>query len=154
MLCRIRSFLNRPASERFLLIKALFVVVAIRGGLSLLPFPRFHALFERVRAAIGVRRDLMSVPPKAQLVWAVRAASQYVPRASCLTQALAAQLLLERYDYPAHVRIGVARHGEMQGAFQAHAWLESDGAVVIGESEIDFVPLATLDTKPRAARRS
>ena len=149
MLRSIRSFLHRPASERFLLLKALFVVAAIRGGLSLLPFPRFHAIFERVRAAMGVRREITSVPPKALLVWAIRAASYYVPSASCLTQALAAQLLLERYGYPAHVRIGVARRGNIHGTFHAHAWVESDGAVVIGESEIDFVPLTTLDKTPR-----
>ena len=147
MLRCIRSLLLRPPPERFLLIKALLVVAAVRGGLLLLSFPIFQILFERVRAAMGVRREITSVPLKTQLVWAVRPASHYVPGATCLTQALAAQLLLERYGYPAHVCIGVAKSGENQGAFQAHAWLESDGEVVVGESEIDFVPLTTLNKR-------
>jgi hypothetical protein len=53
---------------------------------------------------------------------------------------LAAQLLLEPYGDPAHACIGVARHGDIQGMIKAHARLESDRAVVIGESEIDVVP--------------
>jgi hypothetical protein len=144
MLRRIRSFLRHPASERFLLLKALFVVAAVRVALSLLPFPHFHGLFERVRTAMGVRHDITPAPPKAQLVWAVRAASHYVPRASCLTQAAAAQLLLERYGYPSELHIGVARNGEGGQTFDAHAWLESNGTVVIGESEVSYVSLITI----------
>jgi hypothetical protein len=28
-----------------------------------------------------------------------------------------------------------------EGLIQAHAWLESDGKVIIGESEVAYVPL-------------
>jgi hypothetical protein len=34
-------------------------------------------------------------------------------------------------------------------AFHAHAWLESNGNVIIGESDVPYVPLATLG-KPLA----
>jgi hypothetical protein len=66
-----------------------------------------------------------------RVVWAVELTSRRVPGASCLTQALAAKLLLCRWGVPSHLRIGVAR-GD-QGDFQAHAWLEASGQVVIGD---------------------
>ncbi len=58
------------------------------------------------------------------------------------------QTLFERYGYPVVVHIGVAR-GESAGRdrdrdFQALAWLESDGKVVIGESTVPYTPLTTL----------
>lgn len=59
-------------------------------------------------------------------------ASRYVPAASCLTQALAGQVLLNQHDAPALLRIGVAKNE--QGTFQAHAWVESQGRILIGNS--------------------
>jgi hypothetical protein len=140
----VRSFFLRPPVERLLLIKAWCVVAGVRVALSLLPFPRFQALFGRMRAAIGVRRDTEPLPSIAQLVWAVQWASLYVPHPTCLTQALAAQMLLERCGYPTRLVIGVAPHEKGEGPFQAHAWLESKGVVVIGESAVNYVPLTTL----------
>ena len=61
-----------------------------------------------------------------------------MPRATWLTQALAVQFLLTLYSYPAVVHVGVTKE---EGLIQAHAWLESDGKVVIGESEVAYVPL-------------
>jgi hypothetical protein len=53
-------------------------------------------------------------------------------------------VLLARHGHPALVRIGVVR-GE-GGGVQAHAWVESEGAVVIGGAELDrYTPLAGLE---------
>jgi hypothetical protein len=66
-----------------------------------------------------------------RIVWAVQVASRRIPGASCLTQALAARVLLAKCGIASQLRIGIAR-GE-QGDFQAHAWLETaDGRAVIG----------------------
>ena len=140
----VRSFFHYPPAERLLLIKALCVLAGVRAGLSLLSFPRFQALFGCILATIGVGRDTAASPPIAQLVWAVRCASVYVPHPTCLTQALAAQVLLERFGYPTRLLIGVAPDDKGRTPFQAHAWLESKGVVVIGGSTVDYVPLATL----------
>jgi hypothetical protein len=64
-----------------------------------------------------------------------------------LTQALAAQVLLERHGYPTVVHLGVTRADERQDGFFAHAWLESNGSVVVGASEVPYVPLATLSER-------
>jgi len=142
----LRSFFLRSPAERLFLIKALCVVAGVRVGLSLLSFPHFQALFGRIRAATGVRRDAEAPPSIAQLVGGVRWASEFVPNPTCLTQALAAQLLLERCGYPTRLLIGVAPDEKGKAPFQAHAWLESSGVVVIGESTVHYVPLTTLQT--------
>ena len=68
--------------------------------------------------------------PVQRIAWAVRAASKGVPHATCLTQALAAQVLFVRHQYAVDLRIGVAK-GEA-GGLEAHAWLEHGGRVVVG----------------------
>jgi hypothetical protein len=65
--------------------------------------------------------------------WAVRASSRRVPRASCLTQALAAQILLGLLGFPSRLRVGVANQAER--GFAAHAWLEIGGGVLVGGSQ-------------------
>jgi len=81
-------------------------------------------------------------------VWAVRVASTCVPQATCLTQALAAQVLFVRYQYPAVVHIGVARAQSERSTFQAHAWLESNGQTMIGESNVHYAQLTSLRAEP------
>ena len=70
-----------------------------------------------------------------RLRWAVEATSRRVPGATCLTQALALQILLGRRGQASELRLGVSR-GDAPG-LQAHAWLESEGQVVIGAAERD-----------------
>ena len=55
---------------------------------------------------------------------------------------MAGQVLLGRQGEPSVVRLGVAK--DDRGLLQAHAWLESNGVVVIGgEVELgQFTPLA------------
>jgi hypothetical protein len=56
------------------------------------------------------------------------------------------KLLLGRVGYDASVRIGVARSDT--GEFQAHAWVESGGEIVIGGSESSlqrYTPLAAAN---------
>jgi hypothetical protein len=50
-------------------------------------------------------------------------------------RALASEYVLGRCGYPSELKIGVAKSAA--GELAAHAWLESDGRVVIGEFELD-----------------
>jgi hypothetical protein len=68
----------------------------------------------------------------AQLAWAVARVSRHVPHASCLTQALALQLLLSRHGWPSRIHLGMGR--DTTGAWQAHAWVECEGRVILGEN--------------------
>lgn len=74
-------------------------------------------------------RDLARDP--VALAWAVKTASRRFPKATCLTQALTLKVLLTQAAHPAVLRIGVARG--VGCVFEAHAWVEADGNVLIGE---------------------
>ena len=63
----------------------------------------------------------------------IDAASRYVPGATCLVRALAAETLLRKYGHDACLRIGVSKNSSQ--VLLAHAWVESEGQVVIGGEE-------------------
>lgn len=129
---RVDKFLRLSPTDRHLLVKALLVVWAIRVGLWLLPFRVVRRLLARLmHGSTGAPASDGTLVNR--IVWAVNVASRYVPMATCLTQALVSEMLLRRYGYPASMHIGVAR--SEGGQFQAHAWVESNGSVVIGGSE-------------------
>jgi hypothetical protein len=116
---------------------ALLVVATVRLGITVLGFVRLRRLIASLLRA----RSSPTAEASSQIGWAVPRVARFVPRATCLTQALAAQLLFARAGYAASLRIGVARQGE---AFQAHAWLE-DGTVVVFGDRSGFVPLPPVE---------
>ena len=127
-LARLRAL--APA-ERRLLIEAALAVAAVRVGLWLLPFRAMRRAGERLGSwGAGRRARGQATHSPERIAWAVAVVSQYIPRASCLTRALAAEALLARRGYPAQLRIGVAKG--LGGRLEAHAWLERDGQVLIG----------------------
>lgn len=75
----------------------------------------------------------------ARMAWAVRNVSRLIPGASCLTQAMALHHLLARAGHASVVRIGVAVDEARK--FRAHAWLEHEGAVIIGGSAERYAEL-------------
>ena len=123
----LRKFVGSSAVERRLVLQALIVVPAVRLALWVLPFRLVHR-FVRDRHV----SDRMTLSAD-RVVRAVAAVSARVPRATCLTQALAASLLLPRYGHDATLRVGVAK--DEAGRLRAHAWLESGGATILGEPE-------------------
>jgi hypothetical protein len=96
-----------------------------RIGVGLLSFQALARLLARLRP-----RGCRSHSPE-RIAWAIAAASQFVPGSTCLTQAVAAHLLLRRSGWLATLCLGVLR-GPLDG-FQAHAWVESQGRVLIGQ---------------------
>lgn len=122
----LHSLLRLPWRERVWLLQIAALLWAVRLGLWLLPFQMVRRIISRC-AQPGAR--VRGLPP-ARVAWAVASASIGVPAATCLVQALAAQLLLGRRGCATQLRIGVAR-GEA-GRIEAHAWLEHDDTIVIG----------------------
>jgi hypothetical protein len=74
-----------------------------------------------------------------KIVWAVNSTSLFVPRASCLTRSIVARILLEKYNYKSEIKIGVAK--DDNGHFNAHAWVEVENKTVIGQSEVEYIPI-------------
>ncbi len=134
-------FFRLPGVDRLLVIRALFLLGAIRLGLWFVSFQALRRTLGRRAAVRSVRSGQFS---SERIAWAVRVASRYVPRATCLVQALAAQRLLETGGYPAKLHIGVAKNPE--GSFLAHAWVEIEGKVVLGKHESgDYISVLSLD---------
>jgi hypothetical protein len=142
VLSRGRKVIGCLAADRGLLVSALCLVSAIRLGLLVLPLRMVgRVLGWLVSREPGVARDLALANRVAR---AVTRAGRVIPSATCLTQALAAQLLLERHGFPARLHIGVVRDGRQ--AVRGHAWVESGGKVVIGGPDLStYVPLASLE---------
>ena len=113
-------------------------MVTVRVALTALPYRRVERLVSR----LARRRAAAALAPTDRIAWAVAAVGRRLPGATCLVQALAASIMLARGGTRAIVRIGVAR--ERGGPLESHAWVESEGRVVIGDVHLDrYVPIAT-----------
>lgn len=143
----LRTLRDLTASERNLLMRALPLVLAVRLALWLLPS---RVIVRRVQHAsartVTAGRRKYSAE---DIAWAVDAAARRIPRASCLTQAVAAQYLLRRSGHESELRIGVARGDD---GFRAHAWIEQDGRILVGGAgSAVFTPLPGFsDARARA----
>lgn len=142
---RLRRFVQLSARQQCLLARTVSVLAVIRCALWLLPVRTVLPIFPKLRPA-GADWPAFESICVDEVVWAVKAVSRYVPNATCLTQALTVQFLLSRAGYPSQVRIGVA-HGEESG-FEAHAWVECRGAVVIGDLGVSrYTTLLSLESR-------
>jgi hypothetical protein len=79
-----------------------------------------------------------------QLVWAVGTASRYLPKATCLAQAMTLQLFLKQSGRQASLHIGV--NGSEEGRLNAHAWVVSQGRVLfVGPNLSRYTHLLALE---------
>ena len=160
--------------------QALALVVNVRYRLWRTPFAplqaQWRAQVQRELDAATARatvRDADAAPDRASIdeVWncshAVRRSARLVPAASCLTQAMALQMMLAQRGHCCDVRIGVEQraasneaagnssHGAQadpqahgsdiaDGQFRAHAWVEWHGRVLIGGDVRHWKPLTTF----------
>jgi hypothetical protein len=138
----LKGFAALGSRDRALLLRALFWVAVVRAGLFLLPFRTVK------RLAARARRRAAPIYSVGRCAWAVRASSRYVPGATCLTQALAAQVLLAESGYDSRIEIGVRKDEHRR--FRAHAWVVCGEEIVIGGAEAyRYVPLAAWDNTMR-----
>jgi hypothetical protein len=80
----------------------------------------------------------------------VTTAARRVPHSTCLTQALAAQWLCAWFGRATTLRIGVAKGNDKP--FRAHAWLESEGRVLVGGESLAEEEYAVLPLPAGTAR--
>ncbi len=141
----LARFVALPAADRRLIVAAAGLLTAIRLGLWVLPFRWVHGAV-RTLGNHAPSPNGRPVPPPDRVVWAVGVADRMVPRTTCLVRALAAQALLARRGHASQLRLGVTRGSGR--AFEAHAWLERDGCVLIGGPvEGRYMPLPALDAR-------
>lgn len=136
---RLVRFFRLPGYDRRALLEALFLLTIVRLMLAFTPFEvaarRLDAMGEpRAQTRVGPQSEYPEGRAEADaevLLWAIRAAARVVPRATCLVQALGARVLLRRRGLESELHVGVARAST--GDFEAHAWLERHGRIVLGD---------------------
>lgn len=123
---RLVRFLALSGGDKLLLIQAFATLIGVRLALPLVSIGRLRAW--ACRLGDGGR-------PVDRIAWAGRAAARWVPGTTCLGAALAMQRLLSSSGHRGELHIGVAREN---ARFAAHAWVECDGEVLVGEHERDL----------------
>jgi hypothetical protein len=102
-----------------------------------------------VRRLLAGSSRRSSARDERSIVRMVLRAARFCPIGStCLTRAITAQYFLRRAGIESRLCIGVMR--DDQKAFQAHAWLERDGRVILGGSHEEirqWIPLSGVDER-------
>ncbi len=142
----IKRFFKLTADDRHLLIQAFALQTAIAVGLRVLRFDALRRLVDRASGS-HVERPIDLAHTGKRVARAVAVSSRYLGTAStCLTEALAATVLLGRRGCPSHIAIGVRL--SHQASLKAHAWVEVRDSVVLGDpAPGEFVRLATLEVR-------
>jgi hypothetical protein len=136
---RIINFINLDNSEKKILTQAYFFLLIIRLMLWILPFSHIKKLKNNYIPILKEsKKHQVSIE---KLIWAIQIMNTYTPHATCLTRALAAQLLLSKYNFPSTVQIGVSKN---KYKFEAHAWLEINNKIILGKSESKYSPILKL----------
>lgn len=142
--------ISLPARPGLLLL-TFPLVLATRLALWCVPY-RVLRLVPR-RLATRLRRAGQPDWSSEHIARYVRFVSRFVPGATCLTQALATELLLRVAGVDCTLRIGVAK--DQHGKVLAHAWVERGRTVVIGGPRAvvaRYTPLPDLDRSPVRGR--
>jgi hypothetical protein len=141
-----RRFSSLDWSDKRLLIEAASLLWLAWTGLHLLPFQVLRRMLGRYAGASNPmnhrRPDAVAV---SRIGWAITAvAARFPESATCLVQALAADAILRRKGFASWVRFGVRARVDGAVRFEAHAWVECNGVVVVGDVEglQNFVVLA------------
>jgi hypothetical protein len=128
-MARLTRMLKRPPREWMLLLSAGSLLLMVRLGLWVLPFDTLRRVLAAT-APTGCEMNAADPVCARQVGWAFERMSRYVPAATCLTQALAADWVLKWLGQPTRLRIGASK--DAGGSLHAHSWLESGGLIVVG----------------------
>lgn len=124
----VQHLARRPMRQQWLVVEAFFTLWTAKVMLLGLPFERFRRLLQR-----PVRHpDNAPVERLGEVVWAVTRVSRcWSGKLTCLPQAIAVHSILARRHWDSRLEIGVGKNAA--GEFEAHAWVEQDGHVIIGQ---------------------
>ena len=143
----VRRFLALSPLRRRLLLETVALVLVCRLGLALASVGTTARLLGPAVPVLS-RLHPRSSASLADLTWAVETAETLAGgTGTCLEAALVGDRLLDAHGYDSTLRIGVAK--DERGTFEAHAWLERDDRVVVGDladlSRFQPLPIETVD---------
>jgi hypothetical protein len=135
----VRRFFEIDRRDRALLVEAGALLAVIRIAQWIISFPMLVAMTRNLPVPIADSGNRMA--------WAIHHAARVVPRATCLTKALALQQMMLRAGRPSTVQLGVAK---ATGGFEFHAWVESNGQPLLNSAEetARYSRLFTLQDSP------
>lgn len=136
---RIAKFARLPWRRKVLLIRCWLSLNLTAVGLRLFSLPRILGFFGTNRPAAAVQPILS----REEILWSIRAAAAMSWRPTCAVRALVAEQLLRQQGYPVQFKVGVLHDAD----FQAHAWVEDQSGVLIGESELPYQPLPEFPSR-------
>jgi hypothetical protein len=155
---KLQRFLALPADQRRLFWRALFWLPLTAVGLRLYGFNRWYRSTRRWAGHLPLGADDKEAIPAQQVSYLVELANRYGPyRGNCLQRSLVLWYLLRCQGIDSDLRIGVRKQqrasagGQLAGdgsddvpvgshietaRFEAHAWVEREGAVLNDAPEI------------------
>jgi hypothetical protein len=116
----------------------------VRLGLWLLPFQTLRRVLSKT-SQVFYQSHQGDIADIKTIVWAVDRSSYYMlGQVKCLARALTTQVLMHQYGYLGQLQIGVVK--AESGELEAHAWIEYQGKVVIGNLRdlSRFTPMSSL----------
>jgi hypothetical protein len=138
-----RGFWRLNGYARGLVLEAAAALAATWLGLRLAGFQRWKVVFAWFAPGTTTSGGAASgalVDSAREIARLEQAAARHLFfRANCLEQSLTLWWLLRRRGIVAELRIGARKEA---GRFEAHAWVEFDGAVLndVGDEHLHFVP--------------
>jgi hypothetical protein len=127
----MQKFFYLELSKRRLLIATFLLLNSIRIGFLLVKFSLLQKLLEKF-STFHPDKSTNSTISIDQIIWAINVSTHLSPgQAKCLARALTAHTLMKRQGYNPTLQIGVIKNSEEE--FQAHAWLEYQGKIVVGQ---------------------
>ncbi len=142
---RLHKLQSLGSQVRRLLVNTFVLLLLVRLGLWLLPFSTLQRIIAKISQQNPKSEQVKAISIE-QIIWAVNVSSRYMPGGvKCLARALTTQVFMGRYGYSSQLRIGVAK--TEAGKLEAHAWVESQGRVIIGNLPdlSRFTPLPSLE---------
>ncbi len=120
-----------------LLFKAWRLLLFLRFSLWLFPFEKVKTIMQKMSILKSPEYEF------GQIIKVVNQVKFFVPRATCLSRALTAKVLVAQSGHQIELCIGVAKNQSNQ--LEAHAWLEKDGVVVMNNLEglSNFIKLSS-----------
>jgi hypothetical protein len=125
-----QRFRALDASDRWLTIEAAMLMATIQVGFRTLSYGMLRRALAIVKRRSGFRHS------QSRIGWAVNAVGRRLPGRTCLSEALAADVMLGRRGYASRVRLGIRKTGGSSDAREAHAWVECGGMIVTGQLSI------------------
>lgn len=125
---KLFSFIRLTGSEKFFFLHALLLLCKYRIRLQTTSIEQLVKLVqEESHSHKNRNKPALSLHRVSRLI---HAAAKLVPFSTCLSNALAGQVLFAANHHQTKLHIGV-RNTPDKG-FEAHAWLTLDGAILLG----------------------